>query len=299
VHYYSDSSGCDSWINHKGRMETVNSLSGGQTSSYISANYPADYNVFALVRIEDEKCRFKDEKVRLWVEDKIQAPFIATAEDDTIIYTMMDLEQFIGKEIHWVTGETFDGVIRGKSPLADYLPNKVSRFCTIEMKLKPIFNWCFENTEMPVEMRIGYRANEGSRADKINDRLVDGVEYFKATFEKHPNGDNKWEEVPYRIPSFPLITDSIYKDNIVNYWKGKPVRFAVRNNCVGCFERNPVLLKHMSNVHPEKFDWFISKEGKGTWRTDMTYAKIKCSMTQHKLFDSDFDECDSGYCEVN
>ena len=31
-------------------MITVNSVSGGKTSAYIAANYPADYDVFALVR---------------------------------------------------------------------------------------------------------------------------------------------------------------------------------------------------------------------------------------------------------
>lgn len=45
-------------------MKTVNSLSGGKTSSYIAANYPADYNIFALVRIEDKNCKFPDEKIR-------------------------------------------------------------------------------------------------------------------------------------------------------------------------------------------------------------------------------------------
>ena len=72
-------------------MKTMNSLSGGKTSSYIAANYPADYDVFSLVRIEDQNCRFPDEKIRQEVEDRIQAPFIGTAEDDTIIYTMLDL----------------------------------------------------------------------------------------------------------------------------------------------------------------------------------------------------------------
>ena len=37
------------------KLITVNSLSGGKTSSYIAANYPADYNVFALVRMNGEK----------------------------------------------------------------------------------------------------------------------------------------------------------------------------------------------------------------------------------------------------
>ena len=50
-------------------MKTINSLSGGKTSSYIAANYPADYDVFALVRIEDSNCKFPVEKIRKEVED--------------------------------------------------------------------------------------------------------------------------------------------------------------------------------------------------------------------------------------
>jgi len=92
-------------------MIKVNSLSGGKTSSYIAANYLADYDVFALVRIEHEASKFPDKKIRQEVEDRIQAPFIATAEDDMIIYTMLDLEQYIGRKITWVTGETFDEVL--------------------------------------------------------------------------------------------------------------------------------------------------------------------------------------------
>lgn len=37
-------------------MITINSLSGGKTSSYMAAHYPADYNIFALVRIEAQYC---------------------------------------------------------------------------------------------------------------------------------------------------------------------------------------------------------------------------------------------------
>ena len=77
-------------------MVTVNSLSGGKTSSYIAANYPADYNVFALVRTNDKNCMFPDKKIRQEVSDRIGIEFIGTLEMDTIIYTMLDLEQFIG-----------------------------------------------------------------------------------------------------------------------------------------------------------------------------------------------------------
>ena len=80
-------------------MNTVNSLSGGKTSSYIAANYPADYNVFSLVRTDDINVLFPDAKVRQMVSDRIGKEFIGTLEEDTIIYTMLDLEQYIGQEI--------------------------------------------------------------------------------------------------------------------------------------------------------------------------------------------------------
>ena len=61
-------------------MKTVNSLSGGKTSSFIAANYPADYNVFALVRTIDKSCLFPDAMVRQIVSDKIGQEFIGTLE---------------------------------------------------------------------------------------------------------------------------------------------------------------------------------------------------------------------------
>jgi hypothetical protein len=91
-------------------MKTINSLSGGKTSSYIAANYPADYNIFSLVRTNDRNCLFPDSKIRQIVSDKIGKEFIGTLEEDTIIYTMLDLEQFIGQKIDWVSGKTFDEI---------------------------------------------------------------------------------------------------------------------------------------------------------------------------------------------
>ena len=280
-------------------MVTVNSLSGGKTSSYIAVNYPADYNVFALVRTNDTKCLFPDAKIRQVVSDRIGRGFIGTLEEDTIIYTMLDLEQFIGKEITWLSDKTFDEVIASYK-MADgknYLPNQVTRYCTVDMKVKPIAQWCYDNTELPVEMRIGFRANEVSRANNMIDRAINGVENFKFKVGEK-NGRNQWKELPYRMVKFPLIKDAIFKDTIENYWVDKPVRFAYRNNCVGCFHRSELMLKHMSNKSEKQFDWFIDMEKKNgcTFRKGITYEKIKSYKTQLELFDDDFNDCDSGYC---
>lgn len=282
-------------------MKTVNSLSGGKTSSYIAVNYPADYNVFALVRTDDKKCLFPDSKIRQIVSDKIGTEFIGTLEEDAIIYTILDLEQFTGKEITWLSDKTFDEVISNYKMAngKNYLPNQITRFCTVDMKVKPIAQWCFENMELPVKMRIGFRANEISRANRMIEREINGVENFKFKVG-NKNGRNKWKELPYRKVEFPLIQDAIFKDTIENFWKDKPVRFAYQDNCVGCFHRNELMLKHMSNKAEKQFNWFIEMEQKNgcTFKSGITYEKIKNYKTQLELFDNDFTDCDSGYCGI-
>jgi len=279
-------------------MKTVNSLSGGKTSAYIAANYPADYNVFALVRTNDKKCIYPDKKLRQEVSDRIGTEFIGTLEDDVIIYTMLDLEQFIGKKINWVTGKAFDEIIIRKDK--KYLPNVTQRFCTSEMKLKPLFDWWHKSINEVVEMRIGFRANEGSRAKTMLSKVNhNGNLEFKTIVGKRKT-QNKWKDIEWQKPNFPLIKDVIYKDKIELYWQDKDVRFAYMNNCIGCFHRSPVLLKYMSDKHPNKFKWFINAESDGygqrTFKNGMTYNQIKNSLKQVKLFEEDFNECDSGYC---
>jgi len=281
-------------------MITVNSLSGGKTSSYIAANYPADYNVFALVRIEHEASKFPDKKIRQEVEDRIQAPFIATAEDDMIVYTMLDLEQYIGKEITWVTGKTFDEVLNS----AGTLPDPLRRYCTTEMKLQPMFDWWRKQINIPCEFRLGFRANEIKRASRTTDKTNDnGFLEMKAIVGKRGTR-NKWSMVEWQKPVYPLIFDNVYKDTIEEYWKDKSVRFAWMNNCVGCFHKNPLMIRKMWDKHENKLKWFASKErirhNKDVWYKDknLSFNDIKNWSLQSELFDDDFNECDSGYCGI-
>jgi len=279
---------------------TVNTLSGGKTSSYIAANYPADYDVFALVRIEHQASKFPDKKIRKEVEDRIQAPFIATAEDDMIIYTMLDLEQYIGRKITWVTGKTFDKVLDS----AGTLPDVLRRYCTTQMKLEPIFEWWRKQINIPCEFRLGFRANETKRAKRTTEKTnANGFLEIKAVVGKRKTR-NKWSMIEWQKPSYPLIKDNIYKDTIENFWKDKPVRFAWMNNCVGCFHKNPLLIRKMWDKHENKLEWFASKEkikhNKDVWykEKNLSFTEIKQWNIQIELFDDDFNECDSGYCGI-
>jgi hypothetical protein len=281
-------------------MVTVNSISGGKTSAYIAKHYPADINIFSLVRIEDKDnlwMKGKDEKTRQLISDKLGVEFIGTAEMDEIIYTILDLEQHIGTDITWITGKTFEEVIKQNY---NYLPNKMTRYCTVEMKLKPIFNWLKENTELPVEMRIGFRPNEIKRAEGVLARADEtGLEYFETIIGKRKT-QNKWGKVPYRYCKFPLIENNISKDTIYNYWNDKPVRFAYRNNCVGCVNRQPLMISHMASKDLHKVKWFEKQEIKtgNRFLSDVSFTQILNFGTQATFFDDDFNECDSGFCGI-
>ena len=281
-------------------MKTVNSISGGKTSAYIAKHYPADINIFSLIRIEDTDnlwMKGKDEQTRQLISDRLGKEFIGTAEMDEIIYTILDLEQFIGQEIKMITGDTFEEVIKRNY---NYLPNKMTRYCTVEMKLKPIFNYLKENTELPVEMRIGFRPNEIKRAEGVLARADEnGIEHFETIIGKRKS-QNKWGKVPYRICKFPLIENNISKDTIYNYWQDKPVRFAYRNNCVGCVNRQPLMISHMASKDIDKVKWFEKQEIKtgNRFLSDVSFTQILNFGTQATFFDDDFNECDSGFCGI-
>ena len=283
-------------------MKTFNSISGGKTSAYLEVHYPSDYRAFALVRTDDKRCEYPDAKVRQMVSDKLGFEFVGTLEDDEIINTILDLEQFTGREIKWVSGKTFDEVINRASGIPN-LPQPMRRFCTAEMKVRPLFEYWRSLNIDAWECRFGFRANEMRRAKNTNARLNEnGFLTERGIVGKSKNGRNKWKEYEYQKPKYPLIEDNIYKDQIEEFWKGKPVRFAWLNNCVGCMHKEPILLKKMMGLHPNKLQWFIDKENEAkvmrgnTWRQDVEYSEIQKWNPQYELFEHDFNSCDSGYC---
>lgn len=259
------------------KMQSIVSVSGGQSSLYVAANYPADHLLFALVTTQDKLCLYPDKKVRQIVSDRIGREFVGTLEDDVIINTMLDLEQMLGQKVNWVAGRPFEDLRKTS------LPNIMWRFCTEGMKIRPMFKWWKEHIGEPVEMKIGFRLGEEKRAKGMLDKTVDGL--------------RKYKDVGWQKPVFPLIEDGIKRDHIVKYWKDKPVRFAEQNNCVGCFHRNPLVLRKQFDLHPNKMQWFLEQESKkgAQWKAEVSYSDIK----KHKpQFEINFEEwgCDSGYC---
>tara|TARA_R110002012_G_C11495626_1_gene596677 strand:+ start:25 stop:870 length:846 start_codon:yes stop_codon:yes gene_type:complete len=279
-------------------MKTVNSLSGGKTSSYMAINYPADYNVFSLVRTNDKSCEYPDAKVRQIVSDLIGCEFVGTLEQNNIITVMLKLSEKV--DVDWITGETFDEVVKTGGGL---LPNMMRRYCTTNLKIIPIQKWWREKINETVEMRIGFRANEIARAERLIEKCdKNGIQSDKFIIGKSKNGKrNRWGMIEWRKPVFPLIEDNLKAIDVDKFWKENTwigFKKGYYNNCVGCFHRSPLFLNKMSQEHKSKMEWFAKKEliGKGKWKSEMTYNEIMKWNPQIELTFDDFNECDSGYC---
>jgi hypothetical protein len=266
------------------KMITVNSLSGGKTSSYMAVHYPADVNVFALITIEDRRATPKDKKLVQRVSDKIGKEFIATAEDNRTLTVMFDLEQMIGREIIWLNERTYDSLFREKhlfGGIPNRLPSWARRYCTVELKMVPIFKYFFLNVlqseDDKVLMQIGYRADEPHR--KVN-FLSKDAEYMKFPIACKNYGTRKQihKRFHWRTASFPLIDNPITNFEIIRYWKDKHLNFPPQSNCAGCFHKDEVSLHLQWEEAPAQMQWFSDQEklNKGTWLDNgLKYDRIK------------------------
>jgi len=268
-------------------MKTVNSISGGKTSAYMAVHYPADYEVFALVTIDDKKCTPKDKALVKIVSDKIGKEFIATAESDLTLKAVIDLEQKIGKEIIWLTGRSFEKMIKHKG---GGLPNQEWRFCTTEMKMRPIWDWWFKNIGEVVKMGIGFRYDEKERAERLTTS-------FKGIVGKSKTGNrNKWAELEWREGYFPLIENKVTHYPVKQWADKSGIVFPDDSNCVGCFHKSVQQLRKNFEDEPNKMQWFADQETKARWKKEMGYNKIKKVGLQQDFNFGEGSGCNGGFC---
>jgi hypothetical protein len=266
-------------------MITINSISGGKTSSYMAFHYPADYTIFSLVTIDDVRCKPKDEYLIKYVSNKIDKEFIATAESDLTLIALMELEQLLSREIIWVSGKSFDSVIKK----ATILPNSLMRFCTTEMKIRPIFDWWHKNIGEICKMGIGYRYDELERVDRFSTS-------FKGITGKRGK-KNKWEIIQWRKGYFPLVENKINHFHVIDWANKSGINFPNDSNCVGCFHKNPQQLRKNWDENKNKMQWFAEKETiKSKFRQDGTYFEFKKLALQLDFNFGGGVGCNGGFC---
>jgi len=291
-------------------MQTVNSLSGGKTSSYIAMNYPADIEIFALCCIDSHNAgKNIDRQMKLRVNDKLQKyvpdqpEFVATSEDPKILKVMFDLEQMIGREIVWVRGLGWEQMMNIKNAV----PNTAKRFCTTMMKMEPIFKYLFLHTEFPVKMRIGYRWDEMERVNGFDETFSYPYlcEERKSTNKRLLSLDdvsnfyvNRWKSIRWRVGEFPLIKDRISHDRIVEYWKDGPLDFPPDSNCLNCFWKQPQQLRQNFHTDNAIMQWAaIAEDMHGhTFKDNLTLHQIEKLPPQLDFFFGGGSGCSAGFC---
>jgi 3'-phosphoadenosine 5'-phosphosulfate sulfotransferase (PAPS reductase)/FAD synthetase len=183
-------------------------------------------------------------------------------------------------------GEPFEALIRKRN----YLPNPVTRFCTSELKIRPIGRYLLSlgmaetKTEAENMSMIGMRADEQRRAAKIEDKS--------------------------RIP---LVTAGITKEDVGAFWRSQPFDLGLPNNngvtmhgnCDLCFLKGGAQVLSLIAEKPERAVWWArmealalaSKPSGAVFRSDRpSYASmIKYAAKQSDMFDPN-EEAISCFC---
>ena len=254
---------------------TCISFSGGRTSAYMlwrvlqsNGGLPAEAIVcFANTGKEDEKTL---EFVRACaVNWNVPITWLEYAEVDYTIVTFETASR---------NGEPFEALIRKRN----YLPNPVTRFCTSELKIRPIGRYLVDlgmadtKTEAENMSMIGMRADEQRRAAKIADKS--------------------------RIP---LVTAGVTKEDVGAFWRQQPFDLGLPNNngvtmhgnCDLCFLKGGAQVLSLITEKPERAVWWAnmealalalaSKPSGAVFRSDRpSYAQmLQYSKEQTNLFD--------------
>lgn len=302
-------------------MKTVNSLSGGKTSSYLEVHYPADISVFALCCIDDHNAGIHiDKKLKQMVNDRLQKycphwpEFRATSEDPKILKVIFDLEQMTGREIIWLRGMGWEQMLQIKQAI----PNLKKRFCTTILKMIPIFEFLFKYHELPVKMRIGYRYDEKERMNDFDQifrhpvrcDLYDSKEEIfdqtrnwvlsNAARELASGGYSlqRSEDFIWRVGDFVLIEDKVTHYRIHKYWSDKTINFPEDSNCLNCFWKQPEQLRKNYDTAPAIMKWAAVQEVlfDHTFKTEMSLLDIQKLGIQLDFFYGTGAGCQAGFC---
>lgn len=240
---------------------TCISFSGGRTSAYMlwrvleahGGKLPEDAIVcFANTGKEDEATlKFVHDCETNW-----NVPIV------WLEYTDADEPKDRWKQVTYETasrdGEPFEAVIRKKC----YLPNPVTRFCTIEMKIRTIANYLFhigmcEKRSHGENMAwVGIRADEPRRAAKIpRDRT-------------------------------PLVAAGVTKEMVGEFWRNQSFDLELPNingvtyhgNCDLCFLKGASQTMSLIQEKPERAIWWAGMENQ---------AKNFCEKVSGQVFRQD------------
>jgi 3'-phosphoadenosine 5'-phosphosulfate sulfotransferase (PAPS reductase)/FAD synthetase len=260
---------------------TCISFSGGRTSAYMlwrvlqsNNGLPEEAIVcFANTGKEDEATlRFVDRCSKEW---RVPITWVEYAEAPET----KDRFRVVTFETASRNGEPFEAIIRRRN----YLPNPVSRFCTVEMKVRAIHRYLKSIGWTEWESMLGIRADEPRRLAKIGQQ----------DYGKHE------EKLA------PLGRVGITKEMVGEFWQSQPFDLELPNiggvtyhgNCDLCYLKGASQILSLIAEKPERAIWWMKMESRALssapsgakFRTDRpSYAQMASfSKNQMDMFADD------------
>lgn len=226
---------------------TAISFSGGRTSAYMlwrvlqshGGKLPPEVAVcFANTGKErEETLQFVRDCGRHWGVDIVWLEYRA----DGAGFAQVDFDTASRN------GEPFEAIIRQRQ----YLPNPVTRFCTVELKIRTMHKYLQSTGWTDWDDMVGIRADEPRRAAKIR---------------ANPSGGHAG---PERV--MPLADAGITKADVGAFWAAQPFNLGLRTrdgttaegNCDLCFLKGPRKVMTLIRANPHKAIWWARQEATG------------------------------------
>lgn len=173
----------------------------------------------------------------------------------------------------------FDQLIVDRS----YLPNPVTRFCTQELKIRPMKNWMRARGYEHWTNAVGIRADEPRRVAKI--RGADRRERFDV--------------------ALPLATAGVTLADVRVFWDAQSFTLNLRpweGNCDLCFLKGAAKRRRIMEERPDLAGWWIEQERRtgARFRADsQSYAALLASVQKQvrlPLVDDDSDAIADCFC---
>ena len=224
---------------------TCISYSGGRTSAYMlwrvlqsNSGLPADALVcFANTgREEEATLRFVHRCAREW---GVPIHWLEYREAGFAVVDFKSASR---------DGEPFEAIIRRRQ----YLPKPVTRFCTSELKIRPMHKFVRSGGWQEWDQFIGIRADEGRRVAKIRAR-------------------GHSTESRDETMCMPLAEAGISVRDVGAFWNAQPFDLelltvngrTLEGNCDLCFLKPPAQRLSLIAAKPERAIWWAQMEGLG------------------------------------
>lgn len=247
-------------------VQTCISFSGGRSSAYMlwrvlqsNNGLPAD-TVVCFANTGKEDPRTLDFVRRCSVEWDVHIWWVEYSSNSVGFVN-------VKRETASENGEPFEALIEKKK----YLPNAVTRFCTSDLKIKPINAMLKHWGWGEYDMVVGIRADEPRRIAKM----------------------------PHLHK--PLALAGVSKQDVLNFWKNQNFDLTAEDgNCDLCFNKGFHELMSTIRKRPEKAVWWARQEKNrgATFAKDRpSYEEMRLNaIAQSDAFGYDNDEAISCFC---